>query len=113
MPKLKPDYLYDATVVKVVDGDTVDLDVDLGFWVTLRVRVRLAGVNAPEIRGPEKELGLLAADFLRSILPAVAVVALRSLGVEKYGRCLGVILLEDGRSVADLLICSGHARPSK
>ena len=65
-------YTYNARVVKVVDGDTVDLDIDLGFGVVLRKqRGRLWGINAPESRTrdkAEKKRGLAAKNRLRDIL---------------------------------------------
>jgi micrococcal nuclease len=59
-------YHYRAVIAEVYDGDTVTADVDLGFSVWLRgERLRLARINAPEVRGDEKESGLAARDFLR------------------------------------------------
>lgn len=59
-------YEYNAVVTNVVDGDTFDLDVDLGFSIHHFVRVRLLNVDTPEKRGPEKELGLICTDYAKS-----------------------------------------------
>lgn len=63
-------YWYRTTLVRIIDGDTVVLNIKLGFDVELKNQhVRLAGINAPEIYGEEKEAGKKAATFLASILP--------------------------------------------
>ena len=59
-------YTYSAYVTKVYDGDTVTVDIDLGFGVLLRKqRLRLLGINAPEVRGTSRTQGLASRDFLR------------------------------------------------
>ncbi len=66
-----PQYRYDARCVRVVDGDTMDLDVDLGFYVTHRIRVRLLGIDTPELRSSDpserdraRDASLVAANWL-------------------------------------------------
>lgn len=99
-----------GVVKRVVDGDTLVVDLDQG-WRSWRhdERVRLAGVNAPELDTAE---GKAAAAFVRALLPAGTVVTVVSRELDKYGRVLGVVRLEDGRLLADLLLTSGHARPA-
>ena len=100
-------YEYKAKLVKVVDGDTVDLDVDLGFHMTARIRFRLARINTPEVRGKEKEAGLLAKAFvLHELLNADIVVKTEKTG--KYGRWLGEIFVE-GNNLNDALVKNNHA----
>ena len=88
-------FVYDATILRVVDGDTVDAMVDLGFSTHKKIRVRLYGINAPESRTrdlAEKKLGLAAKARLKEILDEHDnQIFLRSYGVGKYGRCLGEI----------------------
>lgn len=55
-------FTYRSKLVKIIDGDTVDLDVDLGFNITHRIRVRLADIDTPEVRGWQKQYGLAATD---------------------------------------------------
>lgn len=55
---------YRARVARVVDGDTIDVTLDLGFYTTTQQRLRLAGIDTPEIRGIEKAEGLKASDFV-------------------------------------------------
>lgn len=107
-------YTYNATVTKVVDGDTIDALVDLGFDTWKQVRIRLNGINTPESRTrdlEEKARGLAAKARLKEILKENKnKFILVSHGVGKYGRCLGEIFLTtDGDSVNNLLISEGHA----
>lgn len=86
-------------IEKVVDGDTVDVLVDLGFSVFLSVRVRLAGINAPEVRGEERPQGLVSKEFVEKFvsdfddknvkffLKSYLTKGKAKLG--KYGRVLG------------------------
>ena len=106
-------YEYKIIIDRWVDGDTVDVDIDLGFDVVLKKqRVRLHGINAPESRTrdlEEKARGLAAKDFVVSILKKHNnQFILHSQGVGKYGRCLGEIFLGDVK-LNDLLITEGHA----
>lgn len=87
------DWMYRCRVERVVDGDTLDLEVDLGFRVYHRVRVRLASIDTPEVRGPEREFGLQAKAFVEewvksrdSIHEWPFLVATSKTG--KYGRWL-------------------------
>lgn len=57
-------YIYRARVTRVIDGDTVEADVDLGFSVKISTKLRLYGIDAPEIRGKEKEKGAESRDHL-------------------------------------------------
>ena len=84
---------YNVKVSRVVDGDTIDGMVDLGFSVYRKIRIRLYGMNAPESRTrdlEEKARGLEAKYRLRDILEENDYeVILKSHGVGKFGRCLG------------------------
>ena len=86
-------YEYRANIVRVVDGDTVDVDIDLGFGVWLhKQRVRLYGIDSPESRTrdlDEKKYGLMAKEFLKKELADGAVLKTRLDGKGKYGRILG------------------------
>ncbi|HIE50317.1 MAG TPA: hypothetical protein EYP85_01040 [Armatimonadetes bacterium] len=115
-------YRYKATVVRVVDGDTLDVDVDLGFYVRQRMRLRLRGINAPELRGPERARGLEAKAFVAETLSRVPFVAVRTYKIGKYGRYIAdVYFLEGcddaeevfarGQCLNDLLVEKGLAEP--
>ena len=87
-------YDYRAKLVKVVDGDTIDAEIDLGFDICVKKRVRLAGINTPECRTrdlKEKALGLAAKDRVKAILAENPKFTLESTEVGKFGRVLGKI----------------------
>lgn len=97
--ELEQKYLYDAELIRVVDGDTIDAWIDLGFNITVRRRIRLWGIDAPETRTrdlEEKAEGFVAKDRLIDILDMNrGAFIVRSIGVDKYGRCLGEIYIKD------------------
>ena len=104
---------YNATVTKVVDGDTIDAMVDLGFGTWKKVRIRMHGINAPESRTrdlEEKKKGLAAkARLIEMLGENKNEFILVSHGVGKFGRCLGEIFLrKDQNSVNKQLIWEGH-----
>ena len=107
-------YTYNAIVERVVDGDTVDALVDLGFDTWKKVRIRLHGIDAWESRTrdlDEKKKGLAAKQYLRDQLESNdSKFVLVSHGVGKFGRCLGELFLQkDGWSLNEMLITEGHA----
>ena len=114
-------YNYNATCVKVVDGDTIDANIDLGFGVKIKKRIRLAGINAPESRTRnlvEKKLGLAAKERLKEMMEGAAnCFELESQELGKYGRVLGRLHINKlaGKDtltqvcVNDCLVKEGHA----
>jgi len=103
-------------VHKVVDGDTIDVDIDLGFNVSFYQRVRLAGIDTPESRTTnkqEKELGLEVKKKLGELLANAKDVVIRTEkpdSTEKYGRILGWLYIDGAdKSVNEALIASGYA----
>lgn len=108
---------YVAKVVRVVDGDTVDVDIDLGFDLTMRQRIRLMGINTPEIRSSnpvEKAAGMMSHNFLiETLLENHNKVKLIIHGEGKYGRPLADIYVGDDYkiNVNNLLISEGYAIP--
>lgn len=107
-------YTYKAELIKVVDGDTIDVLVDLGFDTWKKVRVRFLGINTPESRTKdleEKKKGLAAKARVKEILKENKnKFTLKSHGVGKYGRCLGEIFVESlgETSLQKTLINEGH-----
>lgn len=111
---------YDVTVIKVVDGDTVDVDIDLGFGVTLKdERVRIMGIDTPESR---------TSDRVEDLFGEAAKARLKELMKEggklittedksgedmkgKFGRILGDFRVPDGRKVTEIMIEEGHCVP--
>jgi len=104
-------FVYQAEIERVVDGDTVDVTLDLGFDVKLhKQRVRLHGIDTPESRTrnlAEKKLGLAAKERLKEL--CVGTFKVKSLGKGKYGRVLGIPYTEDGQDICQMLIDEGHA----
>lgn len=128
-------YQYQAEISKVIDGDTCELDIDLGLGVWARGQhIRLYGVNTPEVYGVKKDsdeykLGKAASDFSKSLAQKgdLAIVETLKDEKEKYGRYLGVLYIRvepavlegcsNVRSVGDfyclndLLVAKGLAQP--
>jgi micrococcal nuclease len=110
-------YEYKAKVINVVDGDTIDVVIDLGFDIKYSTRVRLYGINTPETRSrnkKEKDAGLKAKCRLTELLlnsePGVIIRTIKDDSVEKYGRLLANIFL-NGVNVNELLLQEGLAVP--
>jgi len=95
-------YEYQATVDRVVDGDTVDLIVDLGFGIMVKERFRLEGINAPESRTrnlTEKALGVAATEFLETMLTEMngpLVITTKKDKKGKFGRYLCTLWMDRG-----------------
>lgn len=114
-------YQYKCKINKVLDGDTVDIDLDLGFNIVLvNQRVRMAGVDTPESRTTNKEekpRGLLSKKKLAEKLPVGSWQIIETQrsdnNDDKFGRILGVFILEDGTKVNDWLIQNNYAVPYK
>jgi micrococcal nuclease len=104
------------SVLNVVDGDTIDVDIDLGFDISLTKRVRLAGIDTPESRTSddnEKTFGLEAKEVLKKALEHAKVVVIRTElpdSSEKYGRILGWLYIDGAQeSFNKTLVSSGYA----
>ena len=107
---------YVKKVTKVVDGDTIDVDIDLGFDISFSSRVRLAGIDTPESRTTdkmEKALGLEAKDYLKKQIESAKTVVIKTEKMdssEKYGRILGWLFLDGSEvSMNEKMIEDGHA----
>ena len=101
-------YEYECTIRRVVDGDTVDVDVSLGFGVwRCNERIRLYGVDTPECRtrdAEEKAAGLLAKEFVKDALHVGGTYTLSTKEKGKFGRFLGVIFISDKTSINAALV---------
>lgn len=107
---------YVRKVESVVDGDTIDVLIDLGFDILFASRVRLAGIDTPESRTKdlkEKTLGLESKEYLKKFLKDAKSVVIKTEKMdssEKYGRILGWLYVdEDTVSVNDHMINDGYA----
>jgi len=107
---------YVKKVTKVVDGDTIDVEIDLGFDISFSSRVRLAGIDTPESRTTdkmEKALGLEAKAYLKHEIEAAKSVVIKTEKMdssEKYGRILGWVFLDGALvSLNEKMIADGYA----
>jgi micrococcal nuclease len=107
---------YVREVKNVVDGDTMDVVIDLGFNVLFEQRVRLAGIDTPESRTTnktEKALGLEAKEYLKKHIKAAKNIIIRTEKMdssEKYGRILGWVYLDgESESINNKMINDGYA----
>tara|TARA_R110001592_G_scaffold332842_1_gene616431 strand:- start:2279 stop:2686 length:408 start_codon:yes stop_codon:yes gene_type:complete len=106
-------YQYNCKIRRVVDGDTVDVDVDLGFgtW-RCSERIRLFGVDTPECRtrdATEKAAGFLAKEFVEDALHVGGTYKLETKEKGKFGRFLGIIYLTEKTSINETLISENLA----
>ena len=103
-------YEYRCKIIRVVDGDTVDVDIDLGFGVWMhKERIRLHGIDTPESRTrdlEEKKYGLLAKEQIESFMPIGSMQTLVTVKdkVGKFGRILGKFLIHDKKTDAQMTI---------
>lgn len=113
-------YEYRAQIVKVVDGDTVDCDIELGFGVVLAdERVRIMGIDTPESRTSdkvEKVFGLAAKKRLKELLGKECILKtqIAKNGEDmkgKFGRILGDFIMDDDRMVTEVMADEGHCVP--
>ena len=113
-------YEYRCKVIRVIDGDTVDVDIDLGFDIMLRdERVRIMGIDTPESRTRdkvEKKFGLASKARLKELIGGksgpILKTQINKKGEDmrgKFGRILGDFVTDDGRMVTDILVEEGHA----
>lgn len=100
-------YQYAAMVDNVVDGDTLDLMIDLGFKILVRQRVRLARVDTPE----RSQVGFTAAKEFVIQKTADKRVTVKTEKVSKWGYYLAEITLSDGSNLSDALVAGGYAKP--
>ena len=119
-----PNYVYRCVVTRVVDGDTVDADIDLGFNMFSKDRIRLMGIDTPESRTRnlhEKHHGLASKERLKQLLKGSETIPSKrgkkqiylqtsKEGKGKFGRILGTLWV-NGQNVNEILIAENHARP--
>ncbi len=109
-------YEYPCKILRVVDGDTVDVDIDLGFGVWMhKERVRIMGIDTPESRTrdlTEKAFGLAAKEFVKLMMPigSMQMIKTDKAKTGKFGRVLGDFLFDEKR-LTEIMIEENHAVP--
>ena len=117
MEHVQDPFLYRCVIQRIVDGDTVDIDIDLGFGIWLRKeRIRIAGIDTPEKRTRdkvEKVFGLAATAKAHELIPegSECIIRTRRDRAGKYGRTMGDFVLEDGRLYTNIMVETHHAVP--
>jgi len=111
---LRDEYVRRAVVERIIDGDTYDVMVSLGFDIYRRIRVRLNGVDTWELRGENRELGMLATDHVEELAANTdGDVLIKSIDFKtgKYGRTIAdVISVNGGTDWGSSLVENGHAK---
>jgi micrococcal nuclease len=110
-------YIYRCKILKVLDGDTVEIDLDLGFNIVLsNQKVRMSGIDTPESRtsnSEEKVRGLLSKKKVTEKLPVGSWQKIQTMRADsnddKFGRILGVFIMEDGTSLNQWMIDNNYA----
>lgn len=109
----KTNYLYNAKVTKIVDGDTIDAMVDLGFTVFVKIRFRLAGLDTAEMNSSDPNLRAEAKKAKQFLVDLILDkdVTIESTELDKYGRWLAIVHLHNGTCINEELISEGLAIP--
>ena len=107
-------YTYSATATRVVDGDTIKVDINLGFHIILKDQiVRLARIDAPETKGLTKPAGEAAKNYLHErVIGKAIVIKTKRHGKGKYGRYIAEVFRIDTKdpiNINDLMVSKGHA----
>ena len=105
-------YKYKAILNRIIDGDTIDVQIDLGFGIQIKQRVRLHGINTPETRTldlDEKKRGFAAKDRLKELLPREFIIETILNKRDKYGRVLGILWVNE-ENINDKMVTEGHAK---
>lgn len=111
-------WVFNARAIRVVDGDTIDLCIDQGMHNTRTERVRLLGINCPEVHGPSKPAGMIATEFTHTWLQTAAAgdvpwpLRIQTVRSDAFGRYLTTVWrLCDGACLNEALLESGNAVP--
>jgi micrococcal nuclease len=101
-------FTYNCRIARIVDGDTLDVDIDLGFGIWKNnERIRLWQIDTPECRTRDKEekkYGLIAKHYVEAHLPVGKTFKLQTLEKDKFGRYLGAIFVKNRSSINDMLL---------
>lgn len=108
-------YVYKCKLLRIIDGDTLECNIDLGFNIWKKSTLRLKGIDAPELRTKdliEKEHAIESTEALKNLIlteNTEGIFYIHSKKVDSFGRCLATVLLKSGLEVNTYLIELGHA----
>ena len=102
-------YIYKAHIDRVIDGDTFDVTVNLGFRITTYQRLRLVGVDTPETRGPERPEGLKVKQYVKDLIEG-RDLSIETFKVGKYGSYICQVYLENDEKLGEHLLARNMAR---
>lgn len=112
-----PAHAFEATVVRVLDGDTVTVNIPCSVLLPNRLAsIRIRGIDTPESRRSsakceaEVDKGKLATNYLRSILPKQSTIVLKNIGMDKYACRFDADVIADGVDIGKAMIAAGYAR---
>jgi micrococcal nuclease len=109
---MNPSYLYTGNVTRVIDGDTIDVRVDLGFSIFTNTRFRLFGIDTPEKTSKiaeVKEIAITATNFVKNAIEGKEIT-IESMNKDKYGRWLAKIHYGEGPTINEQLVALGLAK---
>ena len=106
---MKLNYTYKAYVNKVIDGDTFDVTIDLGFRITTFQRLRLVSVDTPEIRGSERPEGLKVKEYVKGLIEGKEL-SIETFKIGKFGRYVAEVYLEEGEGLSEHLLEKNMAK---
>ena len=115
MNEVSPLYWYAAVLQRIVDGDTMIVDVDLGMHIWQHgITLRVAGIDTPEPRGDTKEAGVKATVFAEDFFSTKhPVFKIHTMKEDSFGRWIAEIVFEDGDNYGDVMLKTGNAEPYK
>ena len=105
-------YVYPATVTRIIDGDSIEVKLDMGHHMHKEeADIRLLGINTPEVRGEEKELGKVAKSRVEELLPLGTKVVVHSAKLDSFGRMLADVWIMNQyeKSISEILVEEGYA----
>ena len=105
------DQVYKGKLLRIIDGDTIEAAIFLGFNISIKKKIRIAGINTPEIRSrkeSEKQKAFAAKKRLEEMFVSKDLV-IHSKGFDKYGRCIAEVFTSD-LNVGETLIREGYAK---
>lgn len=114
MRPIQDDYIRKAYIDRVYDGDTYWVTIDMGFNTFRKEKIRILGIDTPELRGPEKTFGMKVAEYVKSLIPDGSKVYIRTTHMDSFGRWLADLWFQnesgEWESMASHLVDNHYAK---